>query len=158
MTTTSGANALAHCDSALRSRLKPANSRCSTVTLPSACSAMAQTLILFWCMSRPMTRLSIAVMSMKPSLSNSTIIRIVLSPKGAAIQRPVEVRRLFLTCAVHGLFRSCQAIRGTSEARRVELAFAVDTIKGFCDLSPRAPAHPQFLSSSGVMTNPLHES
>ena len=56
--------------------------------------------------------------------------------KGAAIQRPVEVRRLFLTCAVHGLCRSCQAIRGTSEWRRVELAFAVAAIKGFHDLGP----------------------
>lgn len=37
-------------------------------------------------------------------------------------------------------------------------AFAVDTIKGFCNLRPRAPAHPHFLSSSGVPTTPLHES
>jgi hypothetical protein len=91
-------------------------------------------------------------------LNNSTIIRIVLSPKGAAIHRPVEVRRLFLTCAVHNLFRSRQAIRDTSEWRRVELAFAVDTIKGFHDLSPQAPAHPKFLSSSGVPVKTLHES
>jgi len=56
--------------------------------------------------------------------------------EGAAIQRPVEVRRPFLTCAVHDLGRPCQAIRGMSEWRRVELACAVVAFKGFHDLSP----------------------
>ncbi|AGA35446.1 hypothetical protein TVNIR_3821 [Thioalkalivibrio nitratireducens DSM 14787] len=62
--------------------------------------------------------------------------------KGAVLQRPVGTRRLFLACAVHDPSRPCQAIRGTSEGRRVELACAVRRHQELSRPQPDATARP----------------
>ncbi|AGA32106.1 transposase IS116/IS110/IS902 family-like protein [Thioalkalivibrio nitratireducens DSM 14787] len=62
--------------------------------------------------------------------------------KGAVLQRPVGTRRLFLACAVHDPSRPCQAIRGTSEGQRVELACAVRRHQELSRPQPDATARP----------------
>ena len=69
---------------------------------------------------------------------------------------PRHARRLFLTCAVHLLLRSrCQAIRGTSEWRRVELAFADCSHQRFSRPQPQRNCTPIVSFMIGGVWTPL---